>query len=121
MYKRATKTFTLQHGQADCGAACLASIIKYHGGSQTIEKIKEFSGASIEGVSLLGLFQAAEQLGFDAEGLMAESVENLNDLTNPVILHVTIENILSHFVVFYGFKSNKAIIGDPAKGVSTIF
>jgi ATP-binding cassette, subfamily C, bacteriocin exporter len=118
MYKRAAKTFTLQHGQADCGAACLASIIKYHGGIQTIEKIKEFSGASIEGVSLLGLFQAAEQLGFDAEGLMAESVENLNDLTNPVILHVTIENILSHFVVFYGFKSNKAIIGDPAKGVS---
>ena len=118
MYKRATKTFTLQHGQADCGAACLASIIKYHGGSQTVEKIKEFSGASVEGVSLLGLFQAAEQLGFDAEGLMAESVENLNDLAYPVILHVTIENILSHFVVFYGFKSNKAIIGDPAKGVS---
>ena len=118
MYKRATKTFTLQQGQSDCGAACLASIIKYHGGSQTIEKIKEFSGASVEGVSLLGLFQAAEQLGFDAEGLMAESVENLNDVTNPVILHVTIENILSHFVVFYGFKSNKAIIGDPAKGVS---
>ncbi len=118
MYKRATKTFTLQHGQSDCGAACLASVIKYHGGSQTIEKIKEFSGASVEGVSLLGLLQAAEQLGFDAEGLMAESVENLYDLGNPVILHVTIENILSHFVVFYGFKSNKAIIGDPAKGVS---
>ncbi len=119
MYKRAAKTFTLQHGEADCGAACLVSIIKYHGGIQTIEKIKEFSGASIEGISLLGLFQAAEQLGFDAEGLMAESVENLNDLTNPVILHVTIENILSHYVVFYGFKSNKAIIGDPAKGVGT--
>ena len=117
MYNRATKTFTLQHGQADCGAACLASIIKYHGGNQTIEKLKEFSGASVDGVSLLGLFQAAERLGFDAEGLIAESVENLNDLTHPVILHVTIENILSHFVVFYGFKSNKAIIGDPAKGV----
>ena len=119
MVKHAEKTFTLQHGLSDCGVACLASIIKYHGGVQTIEKIKEFSGASIEGVSLLGLFQAAENLGFDAEGLMAESVENLKEFSNPVILHVTIENILSHFVVFYGFKSNKAIIGDPAKGVLT--
>ena len=119
MVKHAEKTFTLQHGLSDCGVACLASIIKYHGGNQTIEKIKEFSGASTEGVSLLGLFQAAENLGFDAEGLMAESVENLKDFSNPVILHVTIENILSHFVVFYGFKSNKAIIGDPAKGVMT--
>ena len=119
MVKHAEKTFTLQHGLSDCGVACLASIIKYHGGNQTIEKIKEFSGASTEGVSLLGLFQAAENLGFDAEGLKAESVENLKDFSHPVILHVTIENILSHFVVFYGFKSDKAILGDPAKGVLT--
>jgi ATP-binding cassette subfamily B protein len=60
MVKPAEETFTLQHGLSDCGVACLASIIKYHGGIQTIEKIKEFSGAGIEGVSLLGLFQAAE-------------------------------------------------------------
>jgi ATP-binding cassette subfamily B protein len=52
---------------------------------------------------------------------MAESVENLKDFSNPVILHVTIENILSHYVVFYGFKSNQAIIGDPAKGVIDLF
>ena len=119
LVKHAEETFTLQHGRSDCGVACLASIIRYHGGAQTTEKIKEFSGASIEGVSLLGLFQAAENLGFDAEGLMAESVENLKEFSNPVILHVTIENTLAHFVVFYGFKSIKAIIGDPAKGVLT--
>lgn len=119
MYKQAEKTLTLQHGQSDCGVACLASIIKYHGGIQTLERIREFSGAGIEGVSLLGLFQAAGRLGFDAEGLKAESMENLYDLSNPAILHVTLENSLSHFVVLYGFESGKAIIGDPAKGVMT--
>ena len=119
IYKKAVKTFTLQHGQADCGAACLASIIKYHGGTQTLENIKEYSGTTIEGVSLLGLFQAAEKLGFDAEGLRAESVENLHVCSNPVILHVNTENSLSHFVVFYGFQSGKALVGDPAKGVLT--
>lgn len=119
MFKRAEKTFTLQQGQSDCGVACLASVIKYHGGIQTLEKLRELTGANVEGISLLGMFQAAEKLGFDAEGLKAESVENLNDLSHPVILHVVIENSLSHFIVFYGFKSNKAIIGDPAKGVIT--
>jgi ATP-binding cassette subfamily B protein len=119
MYRRAAKTFVLQQGQSDCGAACLASIIKYHGGRQTTDNINALSGASADGVSLLGLFQAAEKLGFDAEGLVAESQENLKDLSNPAILHVTIENVLSHFVVFYGFKSDKAIIGDPAKGIVT--
>lgn len=119
MYKRAERTLTLQHGQADCGAACLASIIKYHGGIQTLERIKELSGASIEGVSLLGLFQAAKKLGFDAEGLKAESVENLYELSTPVILHVIIENSISHFVVLYGFHAGKAVVGDPAKGVMT--
>lgn len=121
MYKQAAKTFVLQHGQSDCGAACLASIIQFHGGVQTIERIREMSGTSAEGVSLLGLLQAAEKFGFDTEGLVAESVENLNELINPVILHVTLENSLSHFVVFYGFKDNKAIIGDPAKGILTYF
>ncbi|HEX6223116.1 MAG TPA: peptidase domain-containing ABC transporter [Chryseolinea sp.] len=119
MFKHAAKTFILQHGQSDCGAACLASIIQFHGGIQSIERIREMSGTSAEGVSLLGLLQAAEKLGFDTEGLLAESVDNLNDLSNPAILHVTLENSLSHFVVFYGFQSNKAIIGDPAKGIVT--
>jgi ABC-type bacteriocin/lantibiotic exporter with double-glycine peptidase domain len=119
MVKRAEKTLILQQGQSDCGVACLASLIQFHGGSQTLEKIKELSGAGIEGVSLLGLLQAAEELGFDAEGLRADAVENLYDLSNPAILHVIIENSISHFIVFYGFKSDKAVIGDPAKGVIT--
>lgn len=117
MYKIAQKTLTLQQGQSDCGVACLASLIKYYGGIQPFEKIKELSGTTIEGVSLLGLFQAAEELGFDAEGLKADSIENLHDLSGSAILHVLSENSLSHFIVFYGFKANKAVIGDPAKGV----
>lgn len=117
IFKQAEKSLILQHGQSDCGIACLASIIKFHGGEASFKRIGELSGGSVDGVSLLGLYQAAEQLGFDAEGLQAESIENLNELNNPAVLHVTIENILAHFVVFYGFESGKAVIGDPAKGV----
>ena len=33
-------TFVLQQGQSDCSPACLASIIKYHGGHKSLEEIK---------------------------------------------------------------------------------
>ena len=109
--------FVLQHGQSDCGVACLASIIKYHHGANPIDEIRQLSGTTKEGTSLLGLYQAAFQLGLDALGLEADSVDNLNDLSNPAILHVTLENNIQHYVVFYGFHDKKVIIGDPGCGV----
>lgn len=112
------KTFIRQHGQSDCGVACLASIINYHGGEITLEKLRELSGTTQQGTTLLGLYQAAQQLGFDAEGLEAEGVENLKELQQPAILHVVIDNRLQHYFVYYGFdKLGQVIIGDPAKGI----
>lgn len=109
------KAFVRQQGQSDCGVACLASVIKYHGGSITLEKLRELSGTTQQGTTLLGLYQAARQLGFDAQGLVAESVNNLRELTYPVILHVIIGNQQQHYFVYYGFDQNgHLIIGDPA-------
>lgn len=68
---------------------------------------------------MLGLLQAAQQLGFDAEGMEAEGVENLKELNEPAILHVIIENRVQHYVVFYGFKDGRLILGDPARGIVT--
>ncbi len=117
-YNSFRKTFTLQHGQSDCGVACLASVIKYHGGVATIERLRELSGTSRQGTTLLGLYQAAQQSGFNVEGLEAENIDNLNDLSVPAILHVIIDSKLQHYFVFYGFdKTGKLIIGDPAKGI----
>lgn len=118
MNKRIRKTFIRQQGKSDCGIACLASVIKYHKGEQSLERLRELSGTSQQGTTLLGLYQAARQLGFEAEGLEAESVDNLKELSEPAILHVLIDNKLQHYFVFYGFDGNeKAIIGDPAEGI----
>ncbi|MFD2570639.1 peptidase domain-containing ABC transporter [Spirosoma soli] len=118
--KHIQRTLIRQQGQADCGVACLASLLAYYGGHSRLERLRELSGTDTQGTTLLGLHQAASQIGFDAEGLEADSVENLKtDVDGPVILHVLIENRLQHYVVCYGWNADtqQFIIGDPARGV----
>lgn len=109
-----------QQDQQDCGLACLLSIIKFYGGSVSLESLRNLSGTNTTGTTLLGLYQTAMQLGFDTEGCEADITALINH-PEPVILHVIIENQLHHYVVCFGtLKQNeevKFIIGDPAKGV----
>lgn len=117
MNKRTLASFTRQHDAKDCGVACLLSIVRLHGGDNSLENLREISGTSLQGTSLLGLHQAAEKLGFDSEAFEAEGIDNLAEATFPVILHVLIDERLQHYVVLYGIKNGKYIIGDPAKGI----
>jgi ATP-binding cassette subfamily B protein len=115
--KHIKKTHTLQHDQSDCGVACLLSIIKLYGGNQSLEKLRELSGTNKQGTTLLGLYQAANKLGFDAQGAEAD-IKVLEDHGEPVILHTVLENRLQHYLVCYGYDSKKGFsIGDPAKGL----
>ena len=115
------KSIILQQDKSDCGAACLLSIIKYFGGECTMESIRKLSGTNSAGTTLLGLYQAASSLGFNAEGCEADMAALLKH-PSPVILHVLIEEKFEHYVVCYGTQVNDKnelvfIIGDPAKGI----
>lgn len=115
--KHIEKTHTLQLDQSDCGVACLMSIIKLYQGNNTIEKIRELSGTNKQGTTMLGLYQAANKSGFTAEGCEAD-IQALIDHKQPVLLHVLIENQLSHYIVCYVYDETKGfLIGDPGKGV----
>lgn len=114
--KKLKKCLVLQQGQSDCGVACLLSLIKYYGGTESLEKLRELSGTNKLGTTLLGLFQAANNLGFDAEGFQAD-VPSLIEHGSPIILHVIIDNRLNHYVIYFGYEKGKFIIGDPAKGI----
>lgn len=111
------KTFVKQHSQFYCGLACLASIVKFYGGETTQEILRETSGTTINGTSLLGLYQAAQKLGFEVAGYEAD-IKNLKEFGVPVILHIVKEEKLEHFVVCYGFENGKFTIGDPGWGVT---
>ena len=115
--KHIEKIHTLQLDQSDCGVACLLSLLKFYGGNESLEKLRELSGTNKQGTTLLGLYQVANSLGFTAEGCEAD-IQALIDHQQPVILHVLIENQLQHYVVCYEFDKQKGfLIGDPAKDI----
>ncbi|WP_445721587.1 peptidase domain-containing ABC transporter [Flavobacterium sp.] len=115
--KHIEKTHTLQLDQSDCGVACLMSIIKLNGGINSIEKLRELSGTTKQGTTMLGLYQVANKIGFSAEGCEAD-IQALIDHKQPVILHVVIQEQLQHYVVCYEYDNERGfLIGDPAKGI----
>ena len=111
------KSFVRQHDMTDCGAACLLSLIRYYGGESSILHLREISGTSNTGTTLLGMYQAAGVMGFDAQGAEAIGIPDLIEHGRPCILSVIIDKVLSHFVVCYGYENARFVISDPAKGV----
>lgn len=105
-----------QQDQSSCGVACLQSVLTHFGnGTNSMERLRELSGTSVTGTTILGLKQAADQLGLDANGFQAD-IENLKACKDICILHVIKDKKLQHYVVYYGYdpKSNQFIISDPA-------
>ena len=115
--KRIEKSFVRQHDLTDCGAACLLSVIRYYCGESSILLLREISGTSNMGTTLLGLYQAAGTMGFDAQGAEANGILDLIEHGKPCILSVIIDKVLSHFVVCYGYENGHFIISDPGKGI----
>jgi ATP-binding cassette subfamily B protein len=113
-------SIVMQQDEKDCGIACLLSLIQYYEGDSDFENLRRLSGTTLTGTTLLGLYQAANESGFDAKGCEAD-MKALLAHPSPCILHVLLENRLQHYVVYFGstLKEGKQhlIIGDPAKGI----
>ncbi len=110
------KQFVRQHGEYSCGLACLASIVNYYGGSVSQSGLMQISGTTLNGTSMLGLYQAAQKTGMEAKGFEAD-IDNLKNIKEPVILHVLMDGSRQHFIVCYGFE-HKFVIGDPGWGIT---
>lgn len=114
--KKIKNTFVLQHDYSDCGVVCLQSLCRYYGGDISLEKLREISGTTKQGTTLLGLYQGANKIGFDAEGNEAD-MQAIIEHSEPLILHVLIDKKLQHYLLCYGFENDQFIMGDPAKGI----
>jgi ATP-binding cassette subfamily B protein len=111
---------TIQQGANDCGVACLQTIVKLYGGNISLERLRAISGTDIAGTTLLGLYQAAKQIGLEVEAFEAD-IEAIKDYQHPLILHVVVNRSMQHYIVCFGSINKndnlKFIIGDPAKGI----
>ncbi|NDW18128.1 hypothetical protein D0T53_04250 [Dysgonomonas sp. 216] len=105
----------IQHDAMDCGPTCLKIIAAFYGKKFSLETLRERSSLTREGVSLLGISEAAESIGFRTMGA-AISYEKLKDAPFPCIVHWNQQ----HFVVVYKIKTKKSVdyinVSDPAKG-----
>jgi len=96
----------------DCGPTCLRMIAKHYGKNFSLQRLREISGINREGVSLLGISEAAEKIGFRTMGSRL-TIDQLAELDLPAILHWN----QNHFVVLYKIKKGKYHIADPGKGL----
>lgn len=59
----------LQLDAFDCGPTCLRMIAKYYGRTYSVQYLREHAFISREGVSMLGISDAAELIGFRTMGV----------------------------------------------------
>jgi ATP-binding cassette subfamily B protein len=89
----------------DCGATCLRMIAKYYGKNYSLETLREKTYITREGVSMLGISDAAEKMGFKTLGVHCDFERLYADAPFPCIVHWQ----QNHFVVVYGIKGIKKI------------
>jgi ATP-binding cassette subfamily B protein len=112
----ASKAHVRQQDQTDCGVACLKAALNHFDlPTVSFERLRELSGTSITGTTMLGLLQAADEVGMAAEGFEAD-LPSLQACEDLCVLHIIKDQKLLHYVVFYGYDEQKGVflIGDPA-------
>jgi ATP-binding cassette subfamily B protein len=110
------KLFIKQHDITDCGAACLATIAWWHDLKMPISRIREFAKTDRKGTTVLGMVQAAQQLGFAAQGVRG-TPEALAEIPLPAVAHLVLENGLHHYVVVFRVTEQYVELADPARGL----
>lgn len=111
---------TQQQDAMDCGPSCLVMIAKYYGVRKNIDTIRHTCALGKEGVSLLGISKAAEEIGFKTVGGRLSFETLANEAPLPCIVHWN----QNHFVVVYKIKSLRkgrytVYVADPGKGLVT--
>lgn len=104
-----------QYDSMKCGIACLQMICAYHGRTFCQDYLSNICFATTEGVSLLGIRDAAVKIGlYTISGRL--TIDELSSATLPCILHWN----QNHFVVLYKVKNGrKFYVADPGKGLIT--
>lgn len=107
--------FYPQFDMMDCGPACLRMIAKHYGKHYTLQTLRKKCFITHEGVSMLGISEAAESIGFRSLGVRLDTDRLVENASLPSILHWN----QNHFVVLYKVKEKQNgkhifYIADPA-------
>ncbi|HBX51209.1 MAG TPA: ABC transporter ATP-binding protein [Bacteroidales bacterium] len=104
--------FYKQLDAMDCGPSSLRMIAKHYGRSYTLQTLRDKCYITREGVSLMGISDAAESIGLHTMGVRINWETLTKEAPLPCIAHWK----QNHFVVVYKIKKNKVFVADPAIG-----
>ena len=106
----------MQMEALECGAASLAMILAYYGKWIPLEQVRLDCGVSRDGSNARNVLRAARSYGLAAKGYRYEPEDLKKSGKFPCIIHWN----FNHFVVLNGFRGDKAVLNDPAKGTYTV-
>lgn len=114
------KKFTAYHqlDAMDCGPTCLRMIAKFYGKNYSLQSLREKCHITREGVSMLGISDAAEAIGFRSTGVKLTWEQLRDELPLPCIVHWE----QKHFIVVIEIKKRRnnyvVRVADPASGIT---
>jgi len=119
----------------DCGPSCLRMVAKFYGKTYSLQSLRSKAFISKSGVSMLGISDAAESIGFRTRGYRLTWEQLRDEVPLPCIVHWN----QRHFVVVYSIrkkaggwergagrksgeqgaksKKYKVMVADPAAGL----
>jgi ATP-binding cassette subfamily B protein len=100
--------FIPQQDQMDCGPACLAMVASTYGKNYSLQYLRDYSFITREGVSMLGISEAAQKIGFETLSMLS-TLEELQEFPMPCILHWN----QNHFIVLTAIKEKKRVAFNP--------
>ena len=107
--------FYYQLDAMDCGPTCLRMIARHYGRSYSLQNLRERCHITREGVSMLGISDAAESIGFRATGVKITWEQLRDEMPLPCIVHWN----QRHFVVIYEVRKRRGEyvvkVADPVK------
>ena len=106
----------MQMEALECGAASLTMVLAYYGKWLPLEQVRADCGVSRDGSNAKNVLRAARSYGLSAKGYRFEPEDLKTYGKFPCIIHWN----FNHFVVLNGFKGDKAVLNDPAKGCYSV-
>lgn len=107
----------MQMEALECGAASLSMVLAYYKKWLPLEQVRKDCGVSRDGASAVNVLKAARLYGCEAKGYRYEPNQLKEGVIRfPCIIHWN----FNHFMVLCGFKKDKAVLNDPARGTVTV-
>jgi ATP-binding cassette subfamily B protein len=95
----------------ECGAACLAMLLSYHGRKTSVSEIREQCGVGRDGLTALSIVKSARKYGMRVRAVSLQE-NDFRYVTLPAIVHWE----FNHFIVVERWSSKYVEVVDPASG-----